>query len=79
MKNQLIVKINDMQCSGSYVDVLGNWYADDGTNGEFTASGIDFSQGPVGTWEAMKTAFANEANAQTYPPSELTSANVLMR
>jgi hypothetical protein len=77
--NNLVVKIVDMVGSGSYIDVQGIWYGDDGSSGEFTASGIDFSQGPTATWEAMKAAFAAEANTKTEPPSELTAANVLMR
>lgn len=76
--NNIVVWIKQISSSGSYIDVAAEWFADNGMCGEYTATGIDFSQEPLATLAAIKTAFANHANSQVEPPGTLTDANVLI-
>lgn len=76
--NSLIVWIKRIDSSGSFIDIAAEWFADNGMRGEYTATGIDFSQEPLTTFAAIKTAFANHANSQVEPPGTLTDANVLI-
>lgn len=76
--NNIVVWIKQISSSGSYIDVAAEWFADNGICGEFTATGISFSQNPSDTLSAIKTAFANEANSKVEPPGTLTEGNVLV-
>lgn len=77
--NNIVVWVKNISASGSFLDVTADVFSDDGSSWEFTASGIDFSQGPTATQNAIKEAFAADANGRTNPTGELTAASVLLR